>query len=172
MDEPVRQLLVRHMSRTDLDVLETLTDGWRRMPFVYDPELAAFSIRDEWLLNIPDSGEETVDVLLRAADILTDHRTELDLGRLGEAPPVEEEASVKIEFPLHKLVAAAHLEELLEGTDYRFQTDQTPTGYVITVWYRYRTDYEYAARKGHLDWLVELAQRLAAGRRFRARRLT
>jgi len=176
VDARVQRLLEQHLTGTHYRQLVELTGTWRSMPFYFDPELDAFQIRDEWLLEaFPDPDaipDETVDLLLRAAEILTEHREELDSQRFAEAPAREEEGEITVHFEPAELVAAAHLEELLEHHHYRFESRDTPAGYTITIHYRYRTDHEFASQRGHIQWLIELARRLGGGRRYKAWRVT
>lgn|GEM_PF-3208808 len=176
MDEGVRRLLRQHLDEDQLERLAALTQGWRQMPFGYDPELRAFQVRDEWLQEAfpeaDDIPDETVDLLLLAAEVLTEHQDELDCEQLHEAPADEEEGVISVHFPLAEIMAAAHLEELLEKTDYRFESRDSPDGYTITIHYRYRTDHEFASKRNHIQWLVELARRLGSGRHYKAHRLT
>ncbi|HEY8418185.1 MAG TPA: hypothetical protein VIK93_09155, partial [Limnochordales bacterium] len=151
MEDRVQRLLEQHLAPDEYRRLESLTRGWKQMPFYYDQDLEAFHVRDEWLheaFSDPDSVDEaTVDLLLKAAEILTEHRDQLDCQRLGEPPAQEEESAVTVEFAPAEMLAAAHLEELLEHTDYRFESRDLPGSYVITIRYRFRTEHEYISRK-------------------------
>lgn len=174
--DDVRRLLQQHLTEAEFQRLDELTAGFRPMPFVYDEELQAFHVRDEWLLDAfadPETiAEETVELLLKAADILSEHREQLDCRRLGEPPAEEEEAELAVAFAPAEMMAAAHLEELLDHTDYRYESRDTPAAYVITVRYRFRTEHEYNSRRGHIQWLIELARRLGGGRSFKGERLS
>lgn len=176
MEELVQRLLEQHLAPAEFRRLERLTRGWKQMPFYYDADLEAFHVRDEWLHDVfsdPDSVDEaTVDLLLKAAEVLTEHRDQLDCHALGEPPAQEEEASVTVEFAPAEMLAAAHLEELLEHTDYRVESRDLPASYMITIYYRFRTEHEYMTRKSHIEWLIELARRLGGGRRYKAERLS
>lgn len=174
----VQRLLQQHLTADQFERLTALSRGWQEMPFAYDPELNAFHVRDEWVhgaFSEPDDvPEETLDLLLLAAEILTEHRDELDCRSLLETAADEEEKEehVTVHFPVAEILAAAHLEELLEHTDYRVESRDTPDGYVVTVYYRYRTDHEFASRRNHIQWLIDLARHLGSGRRYKGWRLT
>jgi len=178
VSDDVRRVLKEHLSAFQFEQLAALTRGWQDMPFAYDPELNAFHVRDEWVHDaFPDPDEipeDTLDLLLLAAEILTEHRDELDCRSLLEevSPQEEREDHITVHFPVPEMLAAAHLEELLEHTDYRVESRDAPDGYIITVYFRYRTDHEFVSRRSHIQWLIDLARHLGAGRRYKAWRLT
>lgn len=217
--EGMRQLLVRHLTRDDVELLGRMLDGWTINPFEFDRETGRCEVSDEWLwrrsdltragwpgpgsastagaqrwardqddddvdARWADEAEEwpqhELDVLLRACDVLSDHREELAPGEAslrrrdedGEFMCTYEFTDGVADGPAGSMAAAAVFAALLSEHK-EFQVVDEDLGSVrrLTVTFRYRADSEYSSGKSLLDWLADLASRLADRRPYRGGRL-
>ena len=177
-------VLSRHLPEEAFRQLQVLSRDWRENPFAYDALLEQFEVADAWADAHAErlADEQVLDVLLRACDVLTEHRREL--GPLGPAQQVQEPANEEtielvFDFPAagggargdDEAVARTFLQLLQGETAYRVREEDL--GALRRVWVRFgfRGEFEYQARKSHLDWLLELARRLRHGRPFQGERL-
>ena len=177
-------VLKRWLSAEEFQRLRTLSRGWQLNPFAYDGELGRFEVAEAWA--DPEVGpavrEEDLDLLFRACDVLTDHLDEL--GPLPEAvrsgrPAQAESVELHYDFAAAPMGAgvddasvAERFLQLLRG-EQAFRVTEEDLGGVrrVRVRFDFRGDFEYQAKKSHLDWMLELARRLKEGRPFRGYRL-
>lgn len=178
MSPAMRAILERYLAAEDLRVLEQVTQGWRHNPFEYSAEMEAFQVREDWALGDPFAESEQrslpeniLDSLLRASEVLTSNRGELDRQEWA-APAQEATSTLTYRFERERLSIAERFEALLDQTDYRVSASTLGDGArLVAVELVYRTDLEYSRQKDHVQWLVELAEHLARGSSMRGERL-
>lgn len=174
-------LLARLLAPGDWRRLRELSRGWRVNPFAVDEDSGRFEISEAWERQRGHAPlkEEDLDLLLRACDLLAEHRAELGEAAAGMervAPAGGDEHGAELEFrfalspgshPGGDGEVARRFVALLQEEP-AFRVEQEDLGEVrrVTVRFSFRNDFEYHARKSRVDWLLELARRLRQDRPF------
>ena len=157
----VREVLRERLSPADYQRLEELTQGWQEIPFEYYPDCNAFQTSDEWELSHSHLGEEDLQLLLRACEVLS------QLGEAVDIPVYRDQAPEWFTQDFifddgnsrdSTVVGAKFIALLAKNPAYRVEAREFPGGLHVQVTFSYRSELEFSREHNNVRLLLESAR--------------